>query len=94
MNGIRIGTQGDIPPPGTACEVKMVLSEGDPAVIIEARGSIVRSAPGTVAVHFDEVDLDSYLHLRELVMNNAKDPEQAEQQIRSHWGIRKRPPLR
>jgi hypothetical protein len=89
MNGIRIATEEAIPLPGTPCEIEMVLSEDDPAVIIEARGSIVRSAPGTLAVHFSEVDFDSYLHLRQLIMNNADDPDQAEQQIRHHWGIRK-----
>jgi hypothetical protein len=89
MNGIRIATQEKAPAPGTACEIEMVLSEGEPPVIIEARGTVIRSDPGTLAMHFTEVDLDSYRHLREIITNNADDPEKAEQQIRSHWGIRK-----
>ena len=89
MNGIRILTRDTVPAPGTVCEIEMVLSESEPAVIIEARGAVVRSAPGTLAVHFSEVDFDSYLHLRQLILYNADDPEKAERQIRSHWGIRK-----
>jgi hypothetical protein len=89
MNGIRIGTDEAPPPPGTLCEIEVVLSEDDPPVIIEARGTVVRSAPGTLAVRFDEVDFDSYLHLRQIVMHNADDPDRAEQQLRQHWGIRR-----
>lgn len=89
MNGIRIEISGTPPAPGTTCEVEMVLSEDEPPVIIEARGTVVRSAPGTIAVHFTEVDLDSYQHLREIVLNNAGSPEEAERQIRAHWGIRR-----
>ncbi len=92
MNGIRIRTAEQPPPPGTACEVRVILSGADPAVTIEARGDIVRSDPGTLAVHLTEVDLDSYLHLRQLILNNAEDPEKAEQELRSHWGIRKPAP--
>ena len=89
MNGIRIETRELPPPQGTVCEIEMVLSEDDPPVIIEARGAVVRSAPGTLALHFSEVDFDSYLHLRQLILLNADDADQAEQQIRRHWGIRR-----
>lgn len=89
MNGIRIETRESVPLPGTACEIEIVLSERDPTVIIEARGTVVRSAPATLAVQFSEVDFDSYLHLRQIILNNAQDPERAEQQMRAHRGIRK-----
>lgn len=89
MNGIRVAMTESVPPEGTVCEVEIVLAEKPELVIIEARGSIVRSEPGTLAVHFSEVDVDSYEHLRKLILNNSEDPEQAEQEIRSHAGIRK-----
>jgi len=89
MSGIRVATTETIPPEGTLCEIEIVLTESPTPVIIEARGSIVRSAAGTLAVHFSEIDIDSYDHLQQLILNNAKDPARAEQEFQAHWGIRK-----
>jgi hypothetical protein len=89
MNGLRVETTELVPPEGTFCEVEIVLAEVPEPVIIEARGSIVRSKPGTLVVNFAEVDVDSYEHLRQLILNNSEDPEKAEQEFRSHRGIRK-----
>jgi len=93
MNGICVATTETVPPEGTFCEVEIVLAESPTPVIIEARGAIVRSEPGTMAVHFSEVDVDSYEHLQQLILNNTKDPERAEKEFGAHWGIRAaRPP--
>ena len=89
MNGIRVDTTDTAPPEGTLCEIEMVLAESPAPVVIEARGTIVRSAVGTLAVHFSEIDIDSYEHLQQLILNNTKDPERAEQEFSTHWGIRK-----
>jgi hypothetical protein len=88
MNGLRVATTEPVPPEGTLCEVEIVLAEAPEPVIIEARGSVVRSTPGTLAVHFSEVDVDSYEHLRQLILNNSEDPERAEKEFGAHWGIR------
>jgi len=93
MNGLRIATTETVPPEGTVCEVEIVLAEAPDPVIIETRGSIVRSEPGTLAVHFSVIDVDSYEHLRQLILNNSEDPERAEKEFGAHWGIRTaRPP--
>jgi hypothetical protein len=88
MNGLRVATTENAPLEGTSCEVEIVLAETPDPVIIEAHGSIVRSQPGTLAVHFSEVDIDSYEHLRLLILNNTEDPERAETEFGVHWGIR------
>jgi len=88
MNGLRVATTETVPPEGMFCEVEIVLAEAPEPVIIEARGSVVRSEPGTMAVHFSEVDVDSYEHLRQLILNNSDDPERAEKEFGAHWGIR------
>jgi hypothetical protein len=88
MNGLRVATTENVPPEGTFCEVEIVLAEAPDPVIIEARGSIVRSQPGTLAVHFSEVDIDSYEHLRLIILNNSENPEEAEKEFDAHWGIR------
>jgi hypothetical protein len=88
MNGIRVETTETAPPEGTLCEIEIVLAETPAPVIIEARGSIVRSKAGSLAMHFNEIDIDSYDHLQQLILNNAEDPERAEQEFSAHWGIR------
>ncbi len=89
MNGLRIATDDEPPAEGTPCEIEIVLSDADPPVIVEAQGTIVRPEPGILAIHLAELDLDSYDHLRRLILNNAADPEKAEREFDAHWGIRR-----
>ncbi|MDH4163264.1 MAG: PilZ domain-containing protein [Nitrospirota bacterium] len=91
LTGLRVYISEPPPPLDTPCEIEIVLSETGEPVIIEARGIIVRSDPGTLAVHVSEIDLDSYTHLTQLILNNAGDIARAEQEISSHRGIRKPP---
>ncbi len=89
LNGLRIATSEPPLAEGCACEIEIVLSDADPIVLIEARGTVVRPEPGILAVHLTELDVDSYDHLRTLILNNASDPERAEREFTAHWGIRK-----
>lgn len=89
MNGLLLATAETPPPEGTPCEVAIALAGSDPPVTISARGSIVRSGPGTLAVHFSDVDLDGYQHLRQVILHNAADPDQAERELSDHEGIRR-----
>jgi hypothetical protein len=88
MNGLRFTTSEPAPDEGTPCQIKLVLSGGDPRAEIEAKGIVVRSAPGDLAVHFTELEVDGYQHLSRLILNNADDPDQAERELAAHWGIR------
>lgn len=58
---------------------------------IEADGRVVRSGESGVGLEFEDlVGLDSYWHLRSLVVYNAKDPDAAEREVDEHLGIRRR----
>ncbi len=89
MSGLRISTGETAPSAGSLCSVRILLGAHDNRVAIEAKGKIVRSAPGSLAVEFTELDLDSYHHLQQLIINNAEDPEKAEREFVAHWGIRR-----
>jgi hypothetical protein len=89
LNGIRIASSEQPLPEGTACEIEIVLADADPAVIIEARGTVVRPEAGILAIRLTELDIESYTHLRQLILNNAVDPEKAEREFDAHWDIRK-----
>jgi len=88
MSGIRLFTSGSIPAHGSSCQVKILLQASESRLPIEARGIVVRSEPGVLAVQFTEIDLDGYHHLRQIILNNTDEPEKAEKEFSTHWGIR------
>lgn len=89
MNGMRMETPDAVPAEGAPCSVTITLRAAEEQVRIEAQGHIVRSRGGTMAVRFNEIDLDSYTHLRQLILSNTDEPERAEREFNAHWGIRK-----
>jgi hypothetical protein len=89
MSGVRVPYDDHGPEPGTMCRVSIILKASDHRLAIVASGNIIRSEHGSIAVEFTELDLDSYNHLRLLILNNTEDPERAEQEFHTHWGIRR-----
>jgi len=88
MSGMRLTTD-DVPPlPGTVCQVMIILQASANRIIIEASGKILRAEQGTIAVEFIELEVDSYNHLRQIILNNTDDPEKAERELAAHRGIR------
>lgn len=87
LSGLRL-TSSEPVEPGAPCQVKIILQTPDSRLFIEAKGTVIRSAAGTLGIQFTELDLDSYLHLRQLILYNTEEPEKAEQEFSSHWGIR------
>jgi hypothetical protein len=90
MGGMYIPSDEILPAPGVLCRVSIMLSSFENKLLIEADGKIIRSEPGSLAVEFTQLDLDSYHHLRQLILNNTDEPERAEKEFSSHWGIRPR----
>lgn len=88
MSGLRITAKGTLPAEGAPCIAKITLKASDNWILIEAKGSVIRSEPGDLAVRFTELDIDSYQHLKQLILNNTDEPELAEQEFAAHWGIR------
>jgi hypothetical protein len=90
MSGIHLSTDDSAPSRGTICRVSITLHALENRVTIEAGGKISRSVPGSLAIEFTELEVDSYHHLRRLILLNADEPEKAEQEFIAHWGIRPR----
>lgn|SRR5574341_99451 len=91
MSGLRIETEDPVPAESTPCEAQIVLEASEPdRVVIEAKGAVAWSRTGALAVRFTEIDLDSYQHLRQLILMNADQPEMAENQFIAGKGIHPR----
>jgi hypothetical protein len=68
------------------CTVTIHLAE---TIKIRAKGLVVRSEPDGFAVQFLELlDLDSYGHLRNLILYNSADPATVDQEIDRHFRLR------
>jgi hypothetical protein len=91
MGGVRLSTRELVPPAEVPCRVTINLGGPENPIRIDATGMTIRSQGGSLAVKFIDIDLDSYQHLRQLIVNNTDDPDRAEQEFAAHWGIRKPP---
>lgn len=81
----------EIVPAATKCRLLIFLDGRTGRSRIEADARIVRSDAGGMALEFEDlVGLDSYWHLRSLVVYNAQDPEAAEREVDEHVGIRRK----
>ena len=88
MQGVGLDCD-EILPPQAECLVKLFLGEPrESSSCIEAKGNIVRSTDHGIGVVFTEIDLDSYDHLRNLVLLNASDITQIEGELKDHLGLK------
>ncbi|MBU0550160.1 PilZ domain-containing protein [Myxococcota bacterium] len=78
---------------GQGCALILCLGEGEGALELKAQGRIVRSEIEEIGVHFTEVDLDSFHHLRQLILYNAEAPEAVEAEFGQAAGLRRREAL-
>ena len=89
MNGLYLSGERSIAA-GELCSVRLYLGGRDSGVCVSARGRVARVDLGGTAVTFDDVDLEGYQHLKQLVLLNASDPDQTAEEIGQHRGLRRR----
>ncbi len=74
LKGVYIRTPERIEP-GTRCHVQVLLSGTAKGLVLEMEGHVVREEEKGIAVCFDAMDLDSYIHLKNVVRYNSEDPD-------------------
>lgn len=73
-------------PVGALCGVSILLDGVAQAIV--ARGRVVRVGPDGCGVEFVEiVGVDSFAHLRNILLFNAQDPDVVERQFLEHVGL-------
>ncbi len=77
-------------PPDTRCDVTIVLSGAPEPMQVHVTGSVVYAEPGGMGIEFMEVDVDSFIHLRNLVLYNSVDTEQVEREFEQHLGLKRK----
>lgn len=67
---------------GQGCAITLhLVGNADNALALRMEGRIVRSTGQGTAIDFVSMDPETYLHLRNLVLLNAEDPEEAEREF-------------
>jgi len=92
LNGIRIASDV-LFDANTPCDIRVMLGtdggEGE-SVAIEARGCAVRSDGHVIAIHFDQLELEGYNHLKKLILYNSSAPDQVEREFNAHRGLHRK----
>ena len=81
-------------PVGTACQLVLFLDGAGGVIRIEATGTVRRveaasPQPG-LAIQFTAIELESFEHLRKLVLYNTDDTQQVEEECKIHIGLKRR----
>ena len=83
MSGLSIET-GAMLPPDMPCAIRLQLETGTRPIEVEARGTVLRSEPGLLALRLSTVDADGFEHLQKLVLYNAKSAQVVEDELAAH----------
>jgi len=74
MGGMLARTDEKIPLE-TACRVQLSLTGTQEPVGLTIEGRVIRHEPSGFVIHFEEMDLDSYTVLKEIVRYNTQEPD-------------------
>ena len=67
--------------PGTPCGVELQLTGTSSELWLRIEGKVARKDKCGMAVVFDSMDLDAFIHLKNVLYYNSGDPESIEREI-------------
>lgn len=70
LRGIFVRTS-EVLEQGSNCDIRMELTGTEVPIILEMKGKVVRIENPGIAVHFDAMDLDTFMHLKNVVSYNT-----------------------
>lgn len=73
MKGIFVNTEEKIPL-DTLCDVEITLMGKSSRLSLAVKGVVARQGESGLGIEFKSIDIDSYFHLKNIVMYNASDP--------------------
>jgi PilZ domain len=87
LNGVFVQCSDSLPV-GSQCGVNIILQGTQAPMRVSEKGRVTRANDTGMAIEFDEVDVDSFAHLRNLVLFNAPDATAIEEEFEESVGIR------
>ena len=82
IEGIFVKTQDKIPE-GTPCDLEILLTGSSTRLVLTIKGIMRRQEENGLAIGFESMDLDSFMHLKNILLYNATDPEEVEKEMLS-----------
>lgn len=80
IKGLFVNTEERIPV-GTPCDIEILLTGTSTRLALTIKGIITRQDASGLGIAFDSMDLDSYVHLKNIVLYNASEPEDIEKEM-------------
>jgi len=68
---------------GENCLVSLRLVGSTSHLTLKMKGTVVRVAEDGLALHFYEMDLDSFFHLKNILYYNSEDPDVLDEELSS-----------
>ena len=66
---------------GTPCELELHLTGTSSKLVLFFKGRVIRTDEEGMGIRFEEMDLDSFLLLKNILSYNTGDPEQIDQEL-------------
>ena len=79
VSGLFVTTDEDFPI-GTHCDIHIQLGGDADGPSIKVKGKVVRKDRNGVGISFESVDVDSFIHLKNVVRYNAENPDAVEKE--------------
>jgi hypothetical protein len=76
-------------PKGEVHSLMLFTEDDKKALHITVKARIASSSEDGMGIEFTEMPLESYDHLRKLVLLNASDPDRVEKEFRDHLGLKR-----
>jgi hypothetical protein len=87
LAGMFVRTDQPIPE-GSTCTATLFIDARAGTMQVQVQGQVLRSGAGGMAIGFDAVlGLESWEHLRNLILLNAVEPAQAHAEFSRHLGL-------
>lgn len=80
MNGMFLETDEKLPE-GERVDIVITLTGSSPAIQISFEGRVSRATEQGLGFTFEKIDLDSYMHLKNIVAYNIDDAEKVMEEI-------------
>lgn len=86
LNGVMIvGLKGR--PEGEECELRLHLGVGKTDLVIAIKSKVSRITEEGTALHFYEIELESFQHLKNIVYYNSENPDDVSKEFIDHRSI-------
>ncbi len=79
MQGIYCFTENPLPK-GTRCLIEIMLTGTSSELKLKIEGHVIRSDSQGMALYFDVLELDSFIHLKNILYYNSGDPERIDRE--------------